>query len=114
MKTTEEIIELVRNLKEEIEHKYKAEIIGIFGSYSRGEQREDSDVDILVKFHKGATLFDLVGETYLKNCVKGFISIIPPHCLQISYALSASVYIGYFLSSVLVFSSMSRSGCLAV
>ena len=61
MKTTEEIIELVRNLKKEIEHKYKAEIIGIFGSYARGEQREGSDVDILVKFHKGATLFDLVG-----------------------------------------------------
>ncbi len=61
MKTMEEIIELVRNLKKEIERRYNAEIIGIFGSYARGEQREGSDVDILVKFHKGATLFDLVG-----------------------------------------------------
>jgi hypothetical protein len=40
---------------------YKAEIIGLFGSYARGEQKRSSDLDILVKFLEGATLFDLVG-----------------------------------------------------
>jgi predicted nucleotidyltransferase len=40
---------------------FKAEIIGVFGSYVRGEQKEGSDVDVLVKFLEGATLFDLVG-----------------------------------------------------
>ncbi len=32
----------------------------IFGSYVRGEQKESSDADILVKFLEGATLFDFV------------------------------------------------------
>ncbi|HEW92444.1 MAG TPA: nucleotidyltransferase [Thermotogaceae bacterium] len=41
--------------------RYKAEVIGIFGSYVRGEQKEGSDLDVLVKFYKGATLFELVG-----------------------------------------------------
>jgi len=40
--------------------KYKAEILGIFGSYVREEQNKESDVDILVRFLEGATLFDFV------------------------------------------------------
>lgn len=32
----------------------------IFGSVARGESTEDSDVDILVDFPEGKTLFDLV------------------------------------------------------
>lgn len=44
-----------------IKDRYKAEILGIFGSLSRGEQKKDSDVDILVRFQDGATLFDYVG-----------------------------------------------------
>ncbi len=33
----------------------------LFGSYARGEQREDSDIDILVEFPKGKSLLDLIG-----------------------------------------------------
>lgn len=36
----------------------------IFGSYVRGEQREDSDVDLLVEFPKGLTLFDVAEIRY--------------------------------------------------
>ncbi len=34
--------------------------LGTFGSYSRGEQKEKSDIDILVKFSKRKSLLDLV------------------------------------------------------
>lgn len=39
-------------------------IIGIFGSYSRGEQRDSSDVDILVKLERpiGLRFFELWDE----------------------------------------------------
>lgn len=33
----------------------------IFGSYVRGEAREDSDIDILVDFPRGKGLFEFVG-----------------------------------------------------
>lgn len=33
----------------------------IFGSYVRGENREDSDIDMLVELPKGKSLLDLVG-----------------------------------------------------
>jgi predicted nucleotidyltransferase len=32
--------------------------IAIFGSYARGEQREDSDIDIIVDFKEGYKTFD--------------------------------------------------------
>jgi predicted nucleotidyltransferase len=32
--------------------------IAIFGSYARGEQREDSDIDIIVDFKEGWKTFD--------------------------------------------------------
>lgn len=57
----EEIIKILQELKDEIRQRYKAEVKGIFGSYVKGEQRESSDVDILVRFLEGATLFDFVG-----------------------------------------------------
>ena len=36
----------------------------VFGSYARGEQREDSDIDILVDMPKGKSLIDLIGLQY--------------------------------------------------
>lgn len=32
----------------------------LFGSYVRGEEREDSDIDMLIEFPKGKSLLDLV------------------------------------------------------
>lgn len=57
----ERILSKIKNFEREIRKEYKAEITGLFGSYVRGEQKEGSDVDILVRFLEGATLFDLVG-----------------------------------------------------
>jgi predicted nucleotidyltransferase len=34
---------------------------GIFGSFARGEETVDSDLDILVELKKGKTYFDLAG-----------------------------------------------------
>jgi len=61
MKTLKEIKEILESLKEEIRKQYKAEIVGIFGSYVKGKQRKKSDLDVLVKFYEGATIFDLIG-----------------------------------------------------
>jgi uncharacterized protein len=52
---------LILERKNEIKEKFKAEIVGIFGSYARGEEKEGSDIDVLVRFGEGASLFELVG-----------------------------------------------------
>ena len=38
---------------------YNPELIGIFGSYARNEQTNNSDIDILVSFKGKITLIDL-------------------------------------------------------
>lgn len=58
--TLDTILTTIRNFENEIRKEYKAELIGVFGSYVRGEQKGGSDVDILVRFLENATLFDLV------------------------------------------------------
>jgi len=58
------MIDRVREKREEIyaiARKHKAEKLWVFGSCARGEERPDSDIDILVKFKKGISLFDFVG-----------------------------------------------------
>ncbi len=60
-KNVEKVLKMLGSLETQIRKEYKAEIIGVFGSYARGEQKQTSDVDIIVRFHKGATLFDFSG-----------------------------------------------------
>ena len=50
MKTLEEVQTILSEHKQGLKEKFKVERIGIFGSYVGNEQREDSDVDILVEF----------------------------------------------------------------
>lgn len=39
---------------------YRLTRLGIFGSYARGEQTEESDIDILVDYEKAPTLWRLI------------------------------------------------------
>ena len=45
----EEILDLLSKTKPELESRYKVQRIALFGSYARGDQSPDSDVDILVE-----------------------------------------------------------------
>ena len=50
MNNLEEISNIISRNKEELKRKYKISRIGIFGSFSRNEATNESDVDILVEF----------------------------------------------------------------
>ena len=52
MKTKDEIIAILRNFKEEFGERYGIEKLGLFGSVARGEQKEDSDIDICIKLQE--------------------------------------------------------------
>jgi predicted nucleotidyltransferase len=52
MKTIEEIKRILKEYKEEIREKYGVVIVGVFGSYVRGEQREKTDVYIIVELER--------------------------------------------------------------
>ena len=83
MKTLEDIKKVLRKNKERISREFKAEVIGIFGSYVRGEQKKGSDVDILVRFKEGATIFDLVGLIdFLEETLKMRVDIVSERAIR--------------------------------
>ncbi len=49
---------LLRKREAEIRDRFGVVRIGVFGSVVRGEERPDSDVDVLVEFREGEETFD--------------------------------------------------------
>lgn len=41
--------------------KFQPKLIGIFGSFARGEQTDSSDLDILIDFEEKINLIELIG-----------------------------------------------------
>jgi len=64
MTTLTDIKETLKINKDRLASKYGLSIIAIFGSYGRGQQTAESDVDILVDFKRpiGVEFIDLADE----------------------------------------------------
>ena len=52
------VIEILKNHDDFIKREYGVKNIGVFGSFARGEEKEGSDIDVLVDFNEGAKTFD--------------------------------------------------------
>ena len=62
--------------------------IGLFGSFLRGEQRPDSDIDLLVEFDPGQKTFDIFME------LSFFLEEVLQHRIELVTVESLSPYIG--------------------
>lgn len=81
--SADEISEMLGSLKAEARARFKAEIKGIFGSYVRGQQREGSDLDVLVEFDEGANLLHLVGlAEFLEEKLHLKVDVVPESALR--------------------------------
>lgn len=60
MQHAEDVREELRELKPYLEDEYGVAAIGVFGSYVRGDDHQESDLDILVKFTEPIGLLDFV------------------------------------------------------
>lgn len=49
MKTICDIERIIRKNRKELEERYNLREIGVFGSYARGKQKKQSDIDLLVE-----------------------------------------------------------------
>ena len=83
LRMIEDIEKTIAREKDEIRRSFKADIKGIFGSYARGDFREDSDLDLLVDFDDGASLFDLVGlGQYLEEVLGCKVDVVSRRSLR--------------------------------
>ena len=48
MTSRDHILRTLRSAKPSLSRRFKVRSLALFGSYARGDQREDSDIDILV------------------------------------------------------------------
>lgn len=73
----------LKDLKPVLFDKYSVEKIGYFGSYSRNEQTENSDIDILVEFRKplGWNFFDL--QEFLEKELKIKVDLVSIKALKV-------------------------------
>ena len=79
----DDIEKTITREKDEIRRRYKAEVKGIFGSYARGDFGADSDLDLLVDFDDGASLFDLVGlGQYLEEMLGCKVDVVSRRSLR--------------------------------
>ncbi len=79
----ESVLEKMRALKPEMAARYRVREIGVFGSFSRHEHGEASDIDVLVDFEEGADLLDLVGlAQFLEEQFHRPIDVVPKRALR--------------------------------
>ena len=71
MNTLEEIKRRINGQKSFLKENFKVKSISVFGSYLRGEQNEESDIDILVEFYETIDLFKFVELEYFLSDILG-------------------------------------------
>lgn len=85
MKTINEIKRQLETLKPILKEKYQVETIGIFGSYTRGEQTRKSDIDIVIEFSKDAQIgfFKFLElEEYLTKKLQTKVDLVTKNALK--------------------------------
>lgn len=74
----DEIKRIIKEYKNELEGNFKVREIGIFGSYARGEQKDESDIDILVELDEPVSLLGLAKlENYLSDILHTKVDLVP-------------------------------------
>lgn len=83
MANFEEIKNKLSNHKNDVENKFNVSELGIFGSYVRGEQKKQSDIDILVDFKEPIGLFKFMDlEEYLHGVLGLKIDLVSKKALK--------------------------------
>ncbi|OGZ78988.1 MAG: hypothetical protein A2528_01190 [Candidatus Staskawiczbacteria bacterium RIFOXYD2_FULL_37_9] len=92
----DEIKEKIKFVETVLKEKFRVKKIGIFGSYSRGEQRKGSDIDILVEYYDDPSLFEFFA-------LKRFLSKILGSKVDLVMKNSLKPYIGKRILSEVIY-----------
>lgn len=83
MKNLNATKKILKKNKEVIVANYQVKNIGIFGSYVRGEQKKESDLDMLVDFSRPVSFFTFLDlEEYLKKKLGVKVDLVTKQALK--------------------------------
>lgn len=83
MKSLEEIKDILKQHEEKIKKDFYVKEIGIFGSYLHNEQKDDSDIDILVEFEKVPGFIRFMElEEYISNLLNTKVDLVMKSSLK--------------------------------
>ncbi|MCX8027835.1 MAG: nucleotidyltransferase family protein [Thermodesulfovibrionales bacterium] len=83
MKTLDDIKKILLKHKSEIQEKYGVKKIGIFGSFVRGQQRRQSDIDILVEYFETPDIFLMIDlEDHLTKILKKKVELVRKEAIR--------------------------------
>ncbi|MDD5468607.1 MAG: nucleotidyltransferase family protein [Anaerolineales bacterium] len=74
MKSLYEIQQTLQEQKPYLAEKYGVRIIGVLGSYVRQEQRQDSDLDLLIELDRPPRI-SLIGLVELEEYLSGILGV---------------------------------------
>lgn len=82
MKKLEELKQIIENHRPVLEEKYKVKSIAVFGSYARGEQTQESDVDVMVEFTEPVGFLFIHLADYLEEILGVKVDLITPEAIK--------------------------------
>ncbi|OEU41862.1 DNA polymerase III subunit beta [Methanosarcina sp. Ant1] len=83
LKDADYFIRILKQHLPEIREKYSVSYLGVFGSYIRGEQTSDSDLDVLVEFDEKPGLFEYIElEDYLSDLLGVKVDLVMKSALK--------------------------------
>jgi uncharacterized protein len=83
MKNRDEVLGTLRSLAHDLKDQYSVKKIGVFGSVSRGDQEEESDIDILVEFSRPVGFFKFLElEEFLTSMLGAKVDLVTPDALK--------------------------------
>jgi uncharacterized protein len=76
-------VDLLRQYKPVLQEHYKVRSLGIFGSYTRSEQKKGSDLDILVEFDEAPSFIQFLQfEHYLSDLLGVRVDLVMKDALK--------------------------------
>src|SRR5215216_950228 len=79
----EKILEILRQQLAMLAERYSVEKLELFGSYVRSEQKNDSDLDILVTFKEVPSLLTFIAiENYLSDLLRVKVDLVMKDSLK--------------------------------
>lgn len=83
MRSLEDVLIRLRAMQPALRRRYPIRSMGVFGSYARGEQRDDSDVDVLVELDGNIDLIAYAGlQLELSDALGAAVDLVERQALR--------------------------------